>query len=146
MACAGNTQIGNYVPTSGFNGRAIVWNGTPESAQDLHQPVLDQLGSQYVRTETTGIDAVTGDIVGIAYTLNGFFEVPHAIMWRPVAPPCEADLNGDHVVDIGDLTALLSHFGTASGATHEDGDMDADGDIDLVDLATLLASFGVPCP
>lgn len=60
-------------------------------------------------------------------------------------PPCPADLNGDNVVDISDLTGLLSNFGIG-GATPEQGDLDGDGDVDLTDLAMMLSSFGLPCP
>src|SRR5262245_41187101 len=59
---------------------------------------------------------------------------------------CIADLDNNGGVTLDDLTVLLSHFGTPSGATHEDGDVDGDGDVDLNDLSTLLAHFGQPCP
>ncbi|MBI5866418.1 MAG: hypothetical protein HZB38_18260 [Planctomycetes bacterium] len=62
-----------------------------------------------------------------------------------MAAPCPGDLNGDGVVDLADLTTLLSHFGTASGATAGDGDMDGDGDVDLADLTALLSQFGTTC-
>lgn len=58
---------------------------------------------------------------------------------------CPGDVNGDSVVDLADLTTLLAHFGTASGATPLDGDSDADGDVDLNDLTDLLSSFGATC-
>lgn len=61
------------------------------------------------------------------------------------AAPCDGDVNGDRVVDLSDLTTLLSNFGTPSGATRSQGDLDADGDVDLNDLTLLLARFGVPC-
>jgi photosystem II stability/assembly factor-like uncharacterized protein len=60
--------------------------------------------------------------------------------------PCPADLNGDGVVDLGDLATLLTHFGTASGATPADGDLDGDGDVELDDLTSFLAAFGSTCP
>src|ERR1051326_3359848 len=41
---------------------------------------------------------------------------------------CVADLNDNGGVTLDDLTLLLSHFGTVSGATHEDGEIDGDGD------------------
>jgi hypothetical protein len=58
------------------------------------------------------------------------------------------DTNGDCVVDLSDLTRLLAHFGTTSGATRLDGDLEppgGDGDVDLADLTTLLGSFGNDC-
>lgn len=59
--------------------------------------------------------------------------------------PCPGDLNGDHVIDLGDLTIFLANFGMQSGAGPEDGDMDGDGDIDLSDLTDFLSLFGSSC-
>ncbi|MBI5863014.1 MAG: hypothetical protein HZB38_00605 [Planctomycetes bacterium] len=55
---------------------------------------------------------------------------------------CQGDFNADGVVDIGDLTLLLSHFGVGSGASYGDGDMNGDGAIDLSDLTLFLSKFG----
>ena len=60
-------------------------------------------------------------------------------------PPCPSDLDGDGVVGLADLAQLLAHYGTTSGASHEEGDIDGDGDVDLSDLAQLLGDWG-PCP
>lgn len=57
--------------------------------------------------------------------------------------PCVGDLNGDGVVDLGDLATLLANFG--SGTLPEHGDLDGDGDVDLADLSLMLAVFGVTC-
>ncbi len=59
---------------------------------------------------------------------------------------CRADLDDDGDVDLSDLAQLLANYGTASGATYEDGDLDGDGDVDLSDLAALLAAYGTTCP
>lgn len=48
------------------------------------------------------------------------------------------DLNGDGVVDSGDLAALLSAWGTNNAAA----DLTHDGRVDSADLARLLGSFG----
>lgn len=79
-----------------------------------------------------------GEIVGIG-THQGF---PHAFL---LTPGVCADLDGSGVIDLSDLAALLSHFGTLSGAVFADGDTDADGDVDLQDLAMLLSQFGTSC-
>ncbi|MBI5864637.1 MAG: immunoglobulin domain-containing protein [Planctomycetes bacterium] len=60
-------------------------------------------------------------------------------------PGCPGDFNHDSIRDLGDLTILLSNFGTASGATADQGDVDGDGDVDLTDLSAFLAMFGSPC-
>jgi hypothetical protein len=56
------------------------------------------------------------------------------------------DLDNDGDVDLADLAALLTHYGTTSEATFYDGDLDNDGDVDLADLAALLGAYGTACP
>ena len=60
-------------------------------------------------------------------------------------PPCPGDLDLDSDMDLSDLSTLLSHFGTSSGAFYEDGDVDLDGDIDLEDSTLMLSNFGAAC-
>lgn len=62
-----------------------------------------------------------------------------------VLSECTGDLNGDFLVNLADLAALLAHFGVVAEPTLADGDLDFDGDVDLGDLATLLANFGTSC-
>lgn len=61
-------------------------------------------------------------------------------------PVCPGDFNSDGVRDLGDLAALLTHFGTQQGALFSEGDYDQDGDVDLADLANLLIVVGSACP
>jgi hypothetical protein len=58
--------------------------------------------------------------------------------------PCAADFDDDGVVDLSDLTLLLSAFGCPAGSCPFDAD--GDGDIDLPDLSLLLSAFGTLCP
>lgn len=58
---------------------------------------------------------------------------------------CEADLNGDGVVDLADLQLLLFGFGAGPGAQLSDGDVNGDGFTDLADLQLLLFNFGNVC-
>ncbi|MEP0847717.1 MAG: hypothetical protein HRF50_12980 [Phycisphaerae bacterium] len=60
--------------------------------------------------------------------------------------PCTGDLDDDGAVTLADLSALLTNFGVAAGASRADGDLDADGDVDLADLSALLTAFGTVCP
>lgn len=75
---------------------------------------------------------------GGAWSLTGGF------LSLPVPYPCPTDLDGNGVVDLADLTRLLSHFGV--GGTAQEGDIDLDGDIDLIDLTLLLSNIGLTCP
>jgi len=63
----------------------------------------------------------------------------------PQVTECPGDLDADGDVDLGDLSILLAHFGTPSGAEPQDGDIDGDDDVDLADLSLLLANFGSTC-
>lgn len=60
-------------------------------------------------------------------------------------PVQDGDLRCDCVVDLVDLSILLSHFG-ASGADQSDGDLNGDQLVDISDLAVLLSLFGSMCP
>lgn len=105
---------------------------------------------------------VTDDVDGLyafRYQANGFFEpigpaVPSQGVW-PTAiaawnPPatCPADINGNGMVDLPDLAALLAGFGSCDGDPLYDADADLapNGCLDLADLALLLAAFGTSCP
>ena len=56
--------------------------------------------------------------------------------------PCLGDADGDGMVDLADLNAVLANFGQ-SGVV---GDVNGDDQIDLLDLNIVLGAFGVPCP
>ncbi len=58
---------------------------------------------------------------------------------------CLGDLNSDGLVDLADLSIMLSHYGQAGGMAYADGDLDGDGDVDLADLSMLLAHYGQSC-
>jgi hypothetical protein len=75
---------------------------------------------------------------------------------------CEADVypnngdgvwnyadDGDCVIDISDLGALLPNYGITSGLTREDGDVypapNGDGAVDISDIGEMLAQYGDDC-
>ena len=65
-----------------------------------------------------------------------------AISARPVRRANRfKESRGARDTSLGDLTTLLAHFGTPSGASYADGDHD----VDLSDLTLLLARFGTVC-
>lgn len=59
---------------------------------------------------------------------------------------CRGDLDGNHITDLTDLSAMLAHFGTGENAAYFEGDVNGDGAVDLTDLSILLSGFGQPCP
>ncbi len=60
-------------------------------------------------------------------------------------PQCASDISGNGLVNLVDLSILLSNFGTFGGSRHEDGDIDGDGNVGLGDLSALLTDFGTSC-
>lgn len=62
-----------------------------------------------------------------------------------MTPICmtRGDLNDDRMIDLVDLTLLLSDFGCTGFVCP--GDITGDGAVDLTDLATQLANFGTSC-
>jgi hypothetical protein len=56
---------------------------------------------------------------------------------------CPGDTDGDHDIDLGDLSTLLSLFGSAGSSPP--ADVDRDSDVDIGDLALLLSHFGSNC-
>ncbi len=77
-----------------------------------------------------------------------------AVIWDPIdnnvtlddlhfgVPACPADLDGDRIVAVPDLLALLAALGTNPAGPP---DFDGDGAVAVPDLLALLASWG-PCP
>lgn len=59
----------------------------------------------------------------------------------PCPPACPADLNGDGVVNVGDLLTMLLAWGANPG---HPADLDGDGAVTVGDLLLLLAAWG-PC-
>lgn len=86
------------------------------------------------------------DEAGNDLNSNPSFGAPQAFL-RILAggTPCPGDLNSDGVVDLADLTTLLSNYGTVGGATPEQGDLNGDQNVDLSDLTLLLSAFGTTC-
>lgn len=61
-----------------------------------------------------------------------------------VTPSNTGDLNGDGVVNVGDLTLVTMHYGQMAANPNWDGTADANGDglIDDRDLAVVIQAFG----
>jgi hypothetical protein len=61
--------------------------------------------------------------------------------------PCPGDVNGDRIVDLADLTRVLSLFGISTDECRGEcpEDLDGDNDVDLSDLSLLLGHFGTTC-
>lgn len=113
------------------------------------------------RSKITAPDAAAGDAFGGSLALSGDMALISSVFddhaggidagaayvfdLNCVGAPCPGDVNGDAAVDLSDLSILLSHFGTTSGAALADGDLDGDEDVNLSDLTLLLSNFGAIC-
>lgn len=70
-----------------------------------------------------------------------FAAIGGVVIWRSLAatnPNLAGDLNNDNIVDITDLSILLSDYGTTNAAA----DINADGMVNILDLSALLSHFG----
>ena len=78
---------------------------------------------------------------------GGIFELVGGFWPVAAGCTCPGDLNGDCVVDISDLTALLAAFGCCSPnpCYHAAADIDGSGCVDISDLSILLSRFGTAC-
>jgi hypothetical protein len=112
---------GPLICTGHTHSHAYLWQGTADSAIDLH-PFLEGLGPEFYESFATGIDA-NGNIVGYAKTASG---ESYAVLWR-LAIPGDFDVDGD--VDAADYVvwrktdgspagynAWRSHFGEPAGS------------------------------
>lgn len=122
---------------------AVIW--TPETGlRHLQTTLSTDFGLDlpgWILFEARAISAngrtIAGQGLNPSNVLEGFLiRLPN---------PCPGDLDGDGVVALGDLSIVLSNFGTLSGATEEDGDLNGDEAVDLTDLAELLSRFGSAC-
>lgn len=77
---------------------------------------------------------------GIFELVGGFWPVASGCA-------CPGDLDGDCVVNISDLTALLAAFGCCppNACYSPAADIDGSGCVDISDLSILLSRFGTAC-
>lgn len=66
--------------------------------------------------------------------LDGYYTVTEEYL------PCEGDIDGDGVVDVTDLLAVIGDWGGGSGPT----DVDGDGVVGVGDVLMVIAAWG-PC-
>lgn len=132
VAANGNLYKGNV-----FSGGQSTTGGTADARNNVEQVHVSSppTGAWIARIKATAVNVGTQ---GYSLVVTGNVEVDSG-------PACPGDLDGDNDIDLNDLSVLLAHYGTASGATYADGDLNGDGAVDLTDLAEMLAVFGWTC-
>ncbi len=121
---------------------ATLLAATAASAIDLSKYTVDgggsvSTGGGFVLSGTTG-QPDAGYASGGGFDLSGGFWTANP---TPAACPGDADDNG--VVDLTDLSIVLSEFGMAGPGLA--GDINGDNVVDLSDLSEVLANFGAAC-
>lgn len=64
---------------------------------------------------------------------------------KPPPPPCPSDTNGDQVVNVDDLLAVINGWGPCPPTPGCPGDITADGNVNVDDLLAVINAWG-PCP
>ena len=80
----------------------------------------------------------TGTMTLGAVTMTGGFWA-----WETPPPPCPGDSDGSGDVDVNDLVAVITDWGTDGSANG--GDVDGDGVVNVDDLVSVFENWG-PCP
>ncbi len=62
-----------------------------------------------------------------------------------IRPPCPADTNGDHVVNVADLLAVINNWGPCVACPADVSPPGGDGQINVSDLLAVIAGWGA-CP
>ena len=92
-----------------------------------------------------GIDLAPLGLAAISYVRitnpAGAFDTPEIDAVADVAPRWPGDADGDGIVNVADLLAVLAAWGPARPAGW-DADFNGDGEVNVLDLLTVLAHWG----
>ncbi len=134
----------------GLGFRAFIWTST-EGMRNL-KTVLQQAGAVIPQSPNTGAPLTLGGATGIsndgnvicgwAWGEHPLFDRVSWIATLESPTECPADANGDQVVDVQDLIAVINAWGPCPNGC----DADSNGDlvIDVIDLIAVISGWG-PC-
>lgn len=135
--------VAGPAPATFFNS-SVVYPPPPATpgVSGMLAVTLDASGFGHVSLTNVTLGQVTVDLgppFGVQTVTITRIEAIGHVMVDPIA--CPADLNGDGVVNAGDLALLLGAWGSASSTA----DLNLDATVNAGDLALLLGAWG-PCP
>jgi hypothetical protein len=136
-AFASSNSPGNYLEfVVLLDGIELYLVGFTSSAQDFIVQPLDL---------PSGADQLQ-IVVRLSNAGDGAWHaIDDILLYGDVPPgpgPCEADLNGDGMVAVSDVLALLGQFGCTSNCN---ADISGDGMVTTTDMLAILAAFGSTC-
>ena len=120
------------VIVGGSDGHAFIWDSV-NHMQDMNTVFASIIPANWTLLDADAIDN-NGDIVGYGSN-NGTYQ---GFLLTPALP---GDANLDGMVDINDLTIVLSHYGQ-TGQAWANGNFTGDGTVNINDLTIVLAHYG----
>jgi probable HAF family extracellular repeat protein len=132
MAINNGGDVVGWASTTNSPETAILWKGG--QAHDLNTLYASSIPAGWILQAATAINT-GGAIAG--YGLDAAGETHAFLLAAPLLP---GDADGNGVVDIADLSIILTNF-DKSGMGWSQGDFDGNGAVDIADLSNLLTNF-----
>jgi hypothetical protein len=127
-----------HVP-GGIDVLSLSYDGTSIPKSTVYNPLL----RVYWIGSANGMVCISQavDVVNDALqtTMTSLF---NPCMEETISNGCIGDLDGDLIVTVNDILAVLSEFGCLSGCTN---DVNEDGAVNVADVLLVLSAFGTVC-
>jgi hypothetical protein len=147
-------SAGATLTISGANAKGAIWRTSAHASNDVMVAYSTYgLGKVVMCGDSSPFDDGTGDtndtlFTGWAGEVNGDHGklAINGCLWLnpvpPPPPPCDADVNGDRLVNGTDLAMVLQSWGACTGCA---ADVNNDNLVNGTDLAIVLQAWGA-CP
>jgi Tol biopolymer transport system component len=124
-----------HAPANKLTGDVLQWNADPSAQKAAWRVGLDGR-RHWIPTTTDYWCLINGGVPG-PYAMPADFLSNVVPDDSGSSAPCGADINGDGIVDISDLSIMASEWGTAG---HR-GDINLDGTVNISDLSLMAAQW-----